>query len=80
MSASVDALSALKAKFPQVTDRASRDCPAVDVPTADLVAALKSLRDEAGFDLLSDVTAIDWAEGATPVSYTHLTLPTKRIV
>jgi len=35
MSASVDAITALKAKFPQVADRASRDCPAVDVPTAD---------------------------------------------
>lgn len=59
MSASADAISALKAKFPQVTDRASRDCPAVDVPTAEILAVLKSLRDEHSFDLLSDVTAID---------------------
>jgi NADH-quinone oxidoreductase subunit C len=66
MSASADALAKLKVKFTQVTDRASRDCPAADVPTADIFAALKWLRDDAGFDLLSDVTAIDWAEGAAP--------------
>lgn len=66
MSASVDAITALKAKFPQVADRASRDCPAVDVPTAEILAVLKTLRDEHAFDLLSDVTAIDWAEGASP--------------
>lgn len=66
MSASADAITALKAKFPQVTDRASRDCPAVDVPTAEILAVLKTLRDEHAFDLLSDVTAIDWAEGASP--------------
>lgn len=66
MSASADAITALKAKFPLVTDRASRDCPAVDVPAAEILAVLQTLRDEHAFDLLSDVTAIDWAEGASP--------------
>ena len=66
MSASVDAITSLKGKFPSVTDRLSSDCPAVNVPTGELIAALKSLRDEHAFDLLSDVTAIDWAEGASP--------------
>lgn len=63
---SADAVIALKAKFPQATDRASADHPAVNVPLADLVAALRVLRDEWAFDLLMDVTAIDWAEGAAP--------------
>jgi len=63
---SADAVIALKAKFPQATDRASADHPAVNVPLADLVAALRYLRDEWAFDLLMDVTAIDWAEGASP--------------
>ncbi|MDP3072773.1 MAG: NADH-quinone oxidoreductase subunit C [Opitutaceae bacterium] len=63
---SADALTALKAKFPQATDRASADHPAVNVPLGDLVAALGFLRDEWAFDLLMDVTAIDWAEGAAP--------------
>ena len=66
MSASVDAITSLKGKFPSVTDRLSSDCPAVNVPTGELIAALKSLRDEQAFDLLSDVTAIDWAGGASP--------------
>jgi NADH-quinone oxidoreductase subunit C len=66
MPASADATTALKARFPQVTDRASVDHPAVNVPSAEVPAALKYLRDEFAFDLLSDVTAIDWAEGAAP--------------
>ena len=66
MSAPADAPTALKARFPQVTDRASLDHPAVNVPAADLPAVLKYLRDEFAFDMLADVTAIDWAEGVSP--------------
>jgi len=61
-----DATSALKEKFPQVTDRASGDHPACNVPTSDLVAALGFLRDECAFDLLVDIAGVDWAEGASP--------------
>jgi len=61
-----DATTAIKEKFPQVTDRASADHPAVNVPIGDLLAVLKYLRDEFAFDLLMDITAIDWAEGASP--------------
>src|SRR5471032_97254 len=61
-----DATSALKEKFPQVTDRASGDHPAVNVPPSDLVAALQCLRDEFAFDLLADIAGVDWAEGAAP--------------
>jgi NADH-quinone oxidoreductase subunit C len=63
---SADATTALKAKFPQVTDRPSADHPAVNVPLTELVSVLRTLRDEHAFDLLMDVTAIDWAEGASP--------------
>lgn len=63
---SADATTALKSKFPQVSDRLSSDHPAVNVPLADLVAVLTYLRDEFAFDLLMDMTAIDWAEGANP--------------
>ena len=66
MSAPADATTALKAQFPQVTDRASGDHAAVNVPVADALAALTFLRDAEKFDLLSDLTAIDWAEGASP--------------
>ena len=61
-----DATSALKEKFPQVTDRASADHPAVNIPAADIPAVLQHLRDTAGFDLLADLTAVDWAEGVSP--------------
>ena len=61
-----DATTALREKFPQAAARASLDHPAVNVPAADLVAALKYLRDEFAFDLLADVTAVDWAEGVSP--------------
>jgi NADH-quinone oxidoreductase subunit C len=60
------ATTALKEKFPQVTDRASLDHAAVNVPAADVPAVLQCLRDEFAFDLLMDLTAIDWAEGASP--------------
>ncbi len=66
MSASADAISAIKASFPLVTDRASADCPAVNVPLTELKAVLRTLRDAHRFDFLCDVTAIDWAEGASP--------------
>lgn len=61
-----DATSALKEKFPQVTDRASGDHPAVNIPATDLIAVLTSLRDEQGFNFLADLTAIDWAEAVSP--------------
>jgi NADH-quinone oxidoreductase subunit C len=63
---SADATTALKEKFPQVTDRASADHPAVNVPVAEVMAALKYLRNEFSFDMLMDLTAVDWAEGASP--------------
>jgi NADH-quinone oxidoreductase subunit C len=66
MSAPADVLTALREKFPGVTERASADHPACDVPAGELLAVLRFLRDEQGYDLLADVTAIDWAEGASP--------------
>ncbi|MBL9210314.1 MAG: NADH-quinone oxidoreductase subunit C [Opitutaceae bacterium] len=63
---SADVTTALKEKFPQVTDRPSADHPAVNVPLDDVVAVLRYLRDEQAFDLLMDLTAVDWSEGATP--------------
>ncbi len=66
MTAPIDATATLKGRFPQVTDRASLDHPAINVPVADVVAVLKMLRDEFSYDFLADLTAIDWAEGVTP--------------
>src|ERR1035437_6642617 len=61
-----DTTTALKGRFPQVTDRASGDHPAVNVPPSDLVLVLKCLRDEFAFDLLMDIAGVDWADGASP--------------
>ena len=66
MPAPSAATAALKNKFPQVNDRVSADHDAVNVPVGDVVTVLKYLRDEFAFDLLMDLTAVDWAAGASP--------------
>jgi NADH-quinone oxidoreductase subunit C len=66
MSAMADVTTALQQKFPQATPRASLDHPAINVPVAETWAVLSYLRGEGGFDMLVDLTAIDWAEGVSP--------------
>jgi len=66
MSAPADFLAALKLSFPQVTDRATLDHPALDVPAEQVVAVLAHLRDHAGLNFLVDLTAIDNGEDALP--------------
>ncbi len=66
MTATADVVAAVQAKFPAVTPRASGDHPALNASATEVLAVLKALRDEHGFDLLMDLTAIDWAEGASP--------------
>ncbi len=56
----------LQEKFPQVTGRASVDWPACNVPAAQVLAVLQHLRDQEAFDMLVDVTAIDWSAGQSP--------------
>lgn len=59
-------ITGLKKEFPRIAERPSADHPAFDVALGELVAVLRFLRDEQAFDLLTDLTAIDWAEGASP--------------
>ena len=66
MPAALDAVTALKGGFAAVTDRASLDHPAVNVPASDLLGVLRALKQEHGFDMLADVCGVDWAPGATP--------------
>jgi len=66
MTATTDVVAALQAKFPQVTPRVSSDHPALNTSAGDVIAVLTALRDEFAFDLLMDLTAIDWAEGTSP--------------
>lgn len=66
VTAATDLLAALQVKFPAASARPSGDHPAFNLPVDEARAALKFLRDEQGFDLLSDVTAIDWDVEASP--------------
>lgn len=61
-----DLLAALQAKFPSAVARPSGDHPAFKLSVEDVPAALLSLRDAHGYDMLSDVTAIDWDVEASP--------------
>ncbi len=66
MTATADVTASLQAKFPQITPRASADHPAINVPMGDVLPVLKCLRDEHNYDMLMDVTAIDWGVEASP--------------
>lgn len=53
--------------FDYASERAlSRDHEAIHVPADKLIACVTALRDEQGYDLLLDVTAIDWGMGTSP--------------
>jgi len=60
MPATADILPVLQAQFPQASVRASADHPALNVLASDLLPMMCTLRDAHGYDLLTDVTAIDW--------------------
>lgn len=49
-----------------LTERPSGDCPAVNCPASDIVDLLTKLRDDFGFSMLMDVTAIDNGLEASP--------------
>jgi NADH-quinone oxidoreductase subunit C len=66
MTATADFLAAVQGKIPAATVRVSADHPAFNVPAADAISTLRWLRDEQGFDFLTDVTAIDWSAEQSP--------------
>jgi NADH-quinone oxidoreductase subunit C len=66
MTPTADVATFLTGRFPQVTARPSGDCPAFNVPAAQVLDVLRSLRDEAGYDFLADLTAIDWSTVKSP--------------
>jgi len=61
-----DTTASLQAKFPAATLRESLDHPAVNVPPDGVAEALQWLKQEAGYNYLVDVTAVDWSEEASP--------------
>ena len=50
----------LKQRFDYLTERESADHLAVNCPAEKLVELCTALRDDSGYDLLVDVTAVDW--------------------
>jgi NADH-quinone oxidoreductase subunit C len=66
MPAALDAVAALKGGWAGVTDRASLDHPAVNVAPSGLIGVLGSLKADHGFDMLVDVTGVDWGVDAKP--------------
>jgi NADH-quinone oxidoreductase subunit C len=66
MTTDVDLPTAVSQQFPSAAPRPSLDCPAFDVPAADVLAVLHYLRDAQGYDFLMDVTAIDWSAEQSP--------------
>src|SRR5512143_1665128 len=66
MTTDVDLATAVRQQFPPVTARDSLDCPAFNVPAAEILAVLQFLRDQHGFDILTDATAIDWSAAKSP--------------
>jgi len=66
MTTDVALPTAVSQQFPSATPRASLDCPAFNVPPADVLAVLQYLRDAQGYDFLMDATAIDWTAEKSP--------------
>jgi NADH-quinone oxidoreductase subunit C len=66
MTTAVEITTAIGQQFPSATPRPSLDCPAFNVPAAEVLALLQYLRDAQGYDFLMDVTAIDWSAEKSP--------------
>jgi len=66
MPAALDAVAALKGGWAGVTDRASLDHAAVNVPASDLPGILGLLKRDHGFDMLVDISGVDWGMNAKP--------------
>lgn len=58
-------LSLLEEHFDFISSRGSSDHPAVNCPADQFIGFCAHLRDELGYDMLMDVTAIDW-DAASP--------------
>jgi NADH-quinone oxidoreductase subunit C len=66
MPHALEAVAALKGRWAGLTDRASLDHPAVNVAPAELLDVLGSLKREHGFDMLADVSGVDWGVDSRP--------------
>lgn len=53
-------------RFAFLSPRESADCVAFDCPASKLLEFCNALADQEGFELLADLTAVDWGEGSSP--------------
>jgi len=66
MTANADVIAAVQGKIPSASVRSSADHPALNVAAAEAIAALRFLREELGYDYLTDITAIDGSAAQSP--------------
>jgi NADH-quinone oxidoreductase subunit C len=66
MPKALEAVAALKVRWTGIAERTSLDHAAINVPAGELLGALGCLKSEHGFDMLVDVSGVDWAVGVTP--------------
>lgn len=57
--------AALASRFPATQDLAGKDMPTFRVAGTDLLAVVRTLRDEQGFDLLADLCGVEWKDRPT---------------
>ena len=66
-------------RFPSARVLPSQDMPTVEIPAADLLAAVRFLRDEQSFDLLADLCGVEWKDRSTRFGVViHLLSTTQR--
>ncbi len=58
--------ASIKEAFPWLAVRPSVDCPAFNCPAERVQALMLGLRDDQGYAQLSDLTAVDWGQDASP--------------
>ena len=59
-------IASAQGRFANVTERASADHAALNIPADEAIIFLEYLRDAQDFDFLLDVTAIDWSAEQSP--------------
>lgn len=59
-------IDTLKEKYPYLSERESSDCLSLNIPLEKSLSFFKVLKDEYKYNLLVDITAIDWGKETTP--------------
>lgn len=74
----VDLAKSLIGRFGSITERKSADWPAFNVPASRILDVCHFLRDDFGFDILIDITAIDWQHESPRFSVVYHLLSTAK--